>query len=34
MSYLLLAFDINKDERPNLQEDILSLKNDLQLLNT
>ena len=34
MFYLLLAFDIGKDNELDLQEDVLGLKNDLQLLNT
>jgi len=29
MSYLLLAFNISKDKRLDLQKDVLSLKNDL-----
>jgi hypothetical protein len=29
MSYFLLAFNISKDKRPDLQKDVLGLENDL-----
>jgi hypothetical protein len=34
MSYLLLALDIGKDDKLDLQEDVLGLENNPQLLNT
>jgi hypothetical protein len=34
VSYLLLALNTSKDEKPNPQEDVLGLENNLQLLNT